>query len=349
MERLAIDPPHSYDPVEVAIHVARYSIAFSFAEGRRVLDSSCGEGYGSWLLLQHGASHVTGVDISPEAIQQAQASFNSPLLSFVECDAHHLINYFPHHSFDLIVSLETVEHIADPKSYLLALRTLAAEDAVIILSCPNDYWYYPDTAGNPYHLRKYSFSEFQQLTQSILGNAVTWHIGTALFGFGTTEIATRNDYPTSNWPTKVQTTANAYTVPSGPRHAATTSDCSYFIGIWNNNNPIRHTAAYFPVSMNHGQRIYTEPSHWSAFRHKYDDLLHELKRLRLEVAVLRSEHRLMVDQTQQTRLTSVSLTALNLRAQVRALAIRQLKRTPTLFAYLKRLRNKIPPRFRQHI
>ena len=348
MERLAIDPPHSYDPVEVAIHVARYSIALPFVEGRTVLDSSCGEGYGSWLLAQNGATHVTGVDISPEAIQTARSKFQSPSVSFLECAADQLTSRFEHRSFDLIVSLETIEHVSDPESYLTALRTLAKDNGVIIISCPNDHWYYPETTSNPYHLRKYSFSQFQQLTQSILGDTVQWQVGTALFGYGNVDIAPLADNNLANWPNQVQVTATTYIVPSGPRHAPTASDCSYFIGIWNNSKRARQTAAYFPVSMDHGQH-FNEPDHWSHFRHNYEQLTHELRRIRLEVAVLRAEHGLMVKQTQHLSMNTVPRTMLGLRAQARAIAIRQIKRNPGLFALLKRIRDTIPPSLRKHI
>lgn len=47
--------------------------------GLRVLDLACGSGYHSNLLLDYGASSVTGIDVSQEMIQQAKAaSANGP-------------------------------------------------------------------------------------------------------------------------------------------------------------------------------------------------------------------------------------------------------------------------------
>jgi 2-polyprenyl-3-methyl-5-hydroxy-6-metoxy-1,4-benzoquinol methylase len=54
-------------------HWHRYHFAARWCEGKRVLDVACGEGYGS-ALLARGASRVTGVDISPEAVAHAQKS-----------------------------------------------------------------------------------------------------------------------------------------------------------------------------------------------------------------------------------------------------------------------------------
>jgi SAM-dependent methyltransferase len=38
-----------------------------------VLDAACGEGYGSFMLA-HAAAHVTGIDISTDAIAHARTS-----------------------------------------------------------------------------------------------------------------------------------------------------------------------------------------------------------------------------------------------------------------------------------
>ena len=199
MDRLAIDSPIPYDPDEAAMHVARYSIALPFAKGRTVLDSSCGEGHGSWLLAQNGATHVTGVDTSAEAIRTATAIFQAPSLSFFECEKTRLTDLFPSSSFDLVVSLETIQHFSNPEDYLRALQTVATADAIMIISCPNDHWYYPERSSNPYHYRKYSLAEFQELTSKILGPQVSWHIGTALFGFVTEPIAQQTAEHSSAW------------------------------------------------------------------------------------------------------------------------------------------------------
>src|SRR5205085_10837392 len=42
--------------------------------GKRLLDVGCGLGAGSWLLATRGA-HVTGVDVSEDAIQWARATY----------------------------------------------------------------------------------------------------------------------------------------------------------------------------------------------------------------------------------------------------------------------------------
>src|ERR687884_678866 len=46
-------------------------------QGKRVLDVGCGLGAGSWLMAKQGA-HVTGVDVSDDAVQWAQKTYEGP-------------------------------------------------------------------------------------------------------------------------------------------------------------------------------------------------------------------------------------------------------------------------------
>ena len=56
-------------------HWHRYHFAASFVAGKRVLDVASGEGYGS-ALLARTAAHVTGADLSAEAVAHAIAGRN---------------------------------------------------------------------------------------------------------------------------------------------------------------------------------------------------------------------------------------------------------------------------------
>ncbi len=60
----------------VAEHIHRYALACEFVKGKRVLDIASGEGYGSNLLSKN-AEHVTGVDISDEAVKHANLKYAS--------------------------------------------------------------------------------------------------------------------------------------------------------------------------------------------------------------------------------------------------------------------------------
>lgn len=250
MERLDINSAPERANIEASIHFARYSVATPFVKNKRVLDIACGEGYGSYLLKQAGAEEVVGVDVFVDAVNRATRSFGGPGIEFTAADATTIEDKFPSEYFDVIVSCETIEHIEDPTAYLQSLKRVAKKDAIIIISCPNDYWYFPEEhQRNPYHLRKYRFEEFQQLASSVLGDNVNWSIGTAVFGFGSTSLDIERDYETvpDSW-MKFNSVQGAYLVNGGEKPEFNTENCSYYFGIWNAPE-ITNGAAVFPISM----------------------------------------------------------------------------------------------------
>src|SRR5262252_5618642 len=91
-------------------HWHRYQFASAVASGRRVLDAACGEGYGS-ALLARTAQSVVGLDIDAAAVQHARARYGKQSnLRFEQGDAIALPAFAS--PFDLIVSFETLEHVA---------------------------------------------------------------------------------------------------------------------------------------------------------------------------------------------------------------------------------------------
>ncbi len=142
-----VDPTRRTDHL-AAQHLARYDWAGQFLPARRVLDCSCGLGYGSALLARRGAEFVLGVDISHGAIAYAREHFGGDTVRFVAADALQLVANELGGPFDLIVSLETIEHLTEPERLLDVFASLLTPDGVLVLSCPNDVLLDP---GNPYH------------------------------------------------------------------------------------------------------------------------------------------------------------------------------------------------------
>ena len=62
-------------------HFHRYVFARERVGGLNVLDAACGEGYGSALLATVAAS-VTGVDVSPQAIEHARSRYSGNSLEY---------------------------------------------------------------------------------------------------------------------------------------------------------------------------------------------------------------------------------------------------------------------------
>ncbi|MGY8523760.1 class I SAM-dependent methyltransferase [Paracidovorax citrulli] len=252
IERLHFGSDVPYSGLEASIHLARYQLARNYARGRRALDIACGEGYGSAWLKQWGAAEVDGVDVSVEAVEVAKANFGGDGVRFHAYDAQRAVELFPDRKFDLIVSLETIEHLPDPKRYLLNLKSLLAEGGILIISCPNDWWYYPtEQDSNPYHLRKYHFAEFREMAAQVLGEADRWGIGTALAGFVNIDplaIPAAGDKDDQRLMMESAPCTNAYLVPVSAADMTRPENSSYFFGVWGTAE-VEPSAAVLPVPM----------------------------------------------------------------------------------------------------
>ncbi|HMM57439.1 MAG: class I SAM-dependent methyltransferase [Xanthomonadales bacterium PRO7] len=134
-------------------HFARYAFALGLARGKRVLDAACGEGYGSAMLAGSAAS-VLGVDIAEDAIAHARSRYGTQAnLRFDRGDCTAL-DVAPG-SFDLVVSFETLEHVAAQQQLIAGFARALADDGVLVVSSP-DKRTYSDISGfrNEFHVRE---------------------------------------------------------------------------------------------------------------------------------------------------------------------------------------------------
>ncbi len=134
-------------------HWHRYVFARKLAAGKRVLDAACGEGYGS-ALLAHVAASVVGADISEEAIAHARDRYGDRSnLRFERADATQL-DAKPR-SFDLIVSFETLEHVAAQEALIAGFAHALTDDGVLVISSPDKKTYTDDRGfANEFHVRE---------------------------------------------------------------------------------------------------------------------------------------------------------------------------------------------------
>ncbi len=141
-------------------HYHRYFFALQFCIGKSVLDIASGEGYGS-ALLASVASRVIGIDISAEAVAHASANYGCDTITFSvgECAAIPIGDA----SVDVVVSFETLEHIADQNRFLSEAKRVLRPGGILVISTPN-VEVYKDiaTTPNPFHLRELTESEFRQ-------------------------------------------------------------------------------------------------------------------------------------------------------------------------------------------
>ena len=137
-------------------HVYRYAFACRAAEGKRVLDIACGEGYGAAALQKAGAAQVIGVDISEEVCLHARKKYG------VDARAGSAENIpFANSSFDLIVSFETIEHVRNPAAFLDECARVLQPGGRLIVSTPNKIVYSRRGAPpNRYHFSEMTEEEF---------------------------------------------------------------------------------------------------------------------------------------------------------------------------------------------
>jgi 2-polyprenyl-3-methyl-5-hydroxy-6-metoxy-1,4-benzoquinol methylase len=124
-----------------------YAFALQFVTGRSVLDAGCGLGHGM-AILRRAAKEVRGHDLDPRLA--ADDVFIGDL------------ELVRSKSFDVVVSIDVVEHVEDPGRFLGHLARIAREG--IFLTTPN--W----TASRchwPYHRREYTPRAFEQLLRPL--------------------------------------------------------------------------------------------------------------------------------------------------------------------------------------
>jgi 2-polyprenyl-6-hydroxyphenyl methylase/3-demethylubiquinone-9 3-methyltransferase len=102
--------------------------------GKRVLDVGCGAGLFTEPLARLGAA-VTGVDAAPENIAAARAHAATQGLA-IDYRAGG-VETVAGERFDLVTSLEVIEHVADPAGFAAMLAGCLAPGGLMVLSTPN--------------------------------------------------------------------------------------------------------------------------------------------------------------------------------------------------------------------
>jgi 2-polyprenyl-6-hydroxyphenyl methylase/3-demethylubiquinone-9 3-methyltransferase len=102
-------------------------------EGKKALDVGCGAGLLAEPLARLGAE-VTAIDAAPELIEvaKAHAAASGLAIDYRAVGVEDLDG-----QFDLVTSMEVIEHVADPEAFVTDLAARLAPGGLMILSTPN--------------------------------------------------------------------------------------------------------------------------------------------------------------------------------------------------------------------
>ncbi|OYY92129.1 MAG: bifunctional 3-demethylubiquinol 3-O-methyltransferase/2-polyprenyl-6-hydroxyphenol methylase [Sphingomonas sp. 28-66-16] len=108
--------------------------SFTPLAGKSALDVGCGAGLLCEPLARLGA-RVTGLDAAPENVAAARvhATQSGLAIDYRTGSVEDLAGA----RFDLVTSLEVIEHVTDPAAFVAGLAGALADDGLLILSTPN--------------------------------------------------------------------------------------------------------------------------------------------------------------------------------------------------------------------
>jgi len=118
-----------------------------------ILDCSCASGYGSIILGSIEKSTVRGADMDAGAVNLANMlNVERGNVSFVNSSMEDLNKFGL--KYDYVVSLETIEHVNNPETFLNSAIDLLEKDGTLILSVP--HWRYHGSDLNSDHLSNWT-------------------------------------------------------------------------------------------------------------------------------------------------------------------------------------------------
>ena len=128
-----LNPPRlAYLRTQIDAHWAGDPGSFAPLAGRRALDMGCGAGLLAEPLARLGAA-VTGVDASAEVIAAARAHAGALSIDYRVGG----VDAVAGERFDLVTSLEVIEHVTDPGVFVHGLAGALADGGLMVLSTPN--------------------------------------------------------------------------------------------------------------------------------------------------------------------------------------------------------------------
>jgi SAM-dependent methyltransferase len=149
-------------------HEVAYLAAAKLCRGARVLDAGCGEGFGAAVVRAAGAARVAALDYDMATTSHARTGYGLPAAR-----ANLVALPFRDAAFDVVLSLQTIEHVWDQPAFLSECARVLGSRGRLVLTTPNRLTFPP---GNVFHQREMDAAELLAgvagaglRTQTILG------------------------------------------------------------------------------------------------------------------------------------------------------------------------------------
>jgi SAM-dependent methyltransferase len=134
-------------------HVAAYRLCAPLLPLGRILDLGCGVGH-SWRELE--PRETVGVDNDPRVLEGQDRVT-------VAADMRELP--LPTHSFDGVLSVQSIEHVPDPERVVAEVRRVMKPQGVAVFVTPNRLTFgRPDEIIDPFHYVEFDARQLRDLT-----------------------------------------------------------------------------------------------------------------------------------------------------------------------------------------
>jgi 2-polyprenyl-3-methyl-5-hydroxy-6-metoxy-1,4-benzoquinol methylase len=140
--------------IRIERHVERYALLRQFAKGV-VCDAACGCGYGSYLLASNpDVEWVIGVDRDGDAIAYARKEYGTEKTEFCAGD---LVEWTCGRPIDMLISVETIEHLEDKTT----LPSFVERNGIkhVVLTYPSK----KTSHYNPFHHHDFRLSDILEI------------------------------------------------------------------------------------------------------------------------------------------------------------------------------------------
>ena len=103
-----------------------------------ILDAGCGGGYIIDKLYNKGYKNIWGFDLSESGIKLAKDTYKllEDRFTLHNCYEQNLSTVFPHTNYDVILSVEVIEHLYNPGIYIENIRHWLKDGGYLILTTP---------------------------------------------------------------------------------------------------------------------------------------------------------------------------------------------------------------------